>query len=58
MASNAGVVHRALLGEPLRSDDIGETLLPNRPALPVFCSDGANFIGGEGPDRRRTHSNQ
>jgi amino acid transporter len=30
---------RLLVGEPLRSDRIGETLLPKKLALPVFCSD-------------------
>jgi hypothetical protein len=35
------VVSRTLLGEPLRSDRLEETLLPKRLALPVFCSDPA-----------------
>src|SRR3954469_2367713 len=39
MASNAGTVSRFLLGEPLRSDRLDETLLPKRLALPGFCSD-------------------
>jgi len=44
MASNAGAVSRALLGEPLRSDRLGETLLPKRLALPVFCSDPLSSV--------------
>src|SRR3954463_11994816 len=35
---------RALLGEPLRSDRLGETLLPKRLALPVFCSDPLSSV--------------
>jgi amino acid transporter len=44
MASNAGTVSRLLLGEPLRTDRIGETLLPKRLALPVFCSDPLSSV--------------
>jgi amino acid transporter len=44
MAVGAGAVSRALLGQPLRSDDIGETLLPKRLALPVFCSDPLSSV--------------
>jgi amino acid transporter len=44
MASNAGSVSRLLLGKPLRSDRIGETLLPKRLALPVFCSDPLSSV--------------
>ena len=33
-----------LLGEPLRSDRLGETLLPKRLALPVFCSDPLSSV--------------
>src|SRR3954469_11258366 len=29
---------RTIVGTPLRSDRLGETLLPERVALPVFCS--------------------
>jgi amino acid transporter len=35
---------RALLGEPLRSDRLEETLLPKRLALPVFCSDPLSSV--------------
>ncbi len=44
MASNAGVVSRLIVGEPLRSDRLGETLLPKRLALPVFCSDPLSSV--------------
>ena len=44
MASNAGSVSRLLLGKPLRSDRLGETLLPKRLALPVFCSDPLSSV--------------
>jgi amino acid transporter len=30
---------RLLVGRPLRSEELGETLLPKKIALPVFCSD-------------------
>jgi hypothetical protein len=30
---------RLLVGQPLQSSRMGETLLPKRLALPVFCSD-------------------
>ena len=44
MASNAGSVSRLLLGKPLRTDRLGETLLPKRLALPVFCSDPLSSV--------------
>ena len=44
MASNAGAVSRFLLGKPLRTDRLGETLLPKRLALPVFCSDPLSSV--------------
>ncbi|HEX5900714.1 MAG TPA: APC family permease [Solirubrobacteraceae bacterium] len=37
-------VTRRLLGAPLRSDRLGETLLPKRLALPVFCSDPLSSV--------------
>ncbi len=43
MASNVGV-SRVLLGKPLRTDRLGETLLPKRLALPVFCSDPLSSV--------------
>jgi amino acid transporter len=44
VASNAGAVSRLLLGKPLRTDRLGETLLPKRLALPVFCSDPLSSV--------------
>jgi amino acid transporter len=35
---------RPLLGTPLRTDRLGETLLPKRLALPVFCSDPLSSV--------------
>jgi amino acid transporter len=35
---------RVLVGRPLRSDRLGETLLPKRLALPVFCSDPLSSV--------------
>ena len=35
---------RLLLGSPLRNDRLGETLLPKRLALPVFCSDPLSSV--------------
>src|SRR4051794_9043757 len=44
MASTAGAVSRLILGRPLRSDRLGDTLLPKRLALPVFCSDPLSSV--------------
>src|SRR3982750_4315594 len=44
MAANPGVVSRWIVGKPLRSDNLGETLLPKRLALPVFCSDPLSSV--------------
>src|SRR4051795_947173 len=44
MASIAGGISRTLFGEPLRSDRLGDTLLPKRLALPVFCSDPLSSV--------------
>jgi amino acid transporter len=41
--SVAGVT-RTLVGRPLRSDRLGETLLPKRLALPIFCSDPLSSV--------------
>jgi amino acid transporter len=38
------VSKRILLGRPLRSSQIGETLLPKRIALPVFASDALSSV--------------
>src|SRR5512134_2092826 len=37
-------VSRLLVGEPMRSDRLEETLLPKRLALPVFCSDPLSSV--------------
>ena len=44
MTTGAGVLSRLLIGEPLRSDRLEETLLPKRLALPVFCSDPLSSV--------------
>ena len=44
MASTIGSVSRAVVGDPLRSDRLEETLLPKRLALPVFCSDPISSV--------------
>jgi amino acid transporter len=44
MASSAGALTRVLLGKPLRTDRLGDTLLPKRLALPVFCSDPLSSV--------------
>jgi len=38
------VVKRAALGRPLRSDRLGDTLLPKWLALPTFCSDPLSSV--------------
>jgi amino acid transporter len=38
------VVKRLLVGRPLRSARLGDTLLPKRIALPVFCSDPISSV--------------
>ncbi|HEX6497785.1 MAG TPA: APC family permease [Micromonosporaceae bacterium] len=40
----ANVVKRVLVGRALGTDQIGETLLPKRLALPVFCSDPLSSV--------------
>src|SRR3954453_9396015 len=44
MVSTGRALPRALLGAPLRSDRLDETLLPKRLALPVFCSDPLSSV--------------
>ncbi len=44
MSVSPAVLQRALLGTPLRTDRLGETLLPKRLALPVFCSDPLSSV--------------
>src|SRR3954454_14159034 len=43
MASGAAIA-RVFVGRPMRSDRLGETLLPKRLALPVFCSDPLSSV--------------
>src|SRR4051812_5620603 len=44
MAASAASLVRSVVGEPLRSDRLEETLLPKRLALPVFCSDPLSSV--------------
>ena len=44
MASTARLIPRLLVGRPLRSDRLEQTLLPKRLALPVFCSDPLSSV--------------
>src|ERR671936_617131 len=44
MAATTAVVSRWLVGKPLRSDRLTETLLPKRIALPVFASDPLSSV--------------
>jgi amino acid transporter len=44
METSAGAVSRLLVGKPMRSDRLEETLLPKRLALPVFCSDPLSSV--------------
>ncbi|WP_404383172.1 APC family permease [Knoellia locipacati] len=44
MSSSGRVVKRVILGRAMRSDRLGETLLPKRLALPVFASDALSSV--------------
>ena len=44
VSSPGRVVKRVLLGRAMRSDRLGETLLPKRLALPVFASDALSSV--------------
>jgi amino acid transporter len=44
MASTTAALSRTVIGEPLRSDKLDETLLPKRLALPVYCSDPLSSV--------------
>ncbi len=44
MSDIADAAKRLLLGRPVRSDDLGHTLLPKRIALPVFASDALSSV--------------
>ncbi|HEX7105101.1 MAG TPA: APC family permease [Acidothermaceae bacterium] len=45
MSIASGVVKRMLVGRALRSDRLGETLLPKKLALPVFATDAVSSVG-------------
>ncbi|HSF98102.1 MAG TPA: amino acid permease, partial [Ornithinibacter sp.] len=44
MSNSGRVVKRVILGRAMRSDNLGETLLPKRLALPVFASDALSSV--------------
>ncbi len=44
MALAVDAVKRVLVGRPLRSNQLGETLLPKWLALPIFCSDPISSV--------------
>jgi amino acid transporter len=44
MVSAVRALPRTLIGKPLRTDRLDETLLPKRLALPVFCSDPLSSV--------------
>ena len=44
MLSLSDAVKRLLVGRPMRSEGLGETLLPKRIALPVFASDALSSV--------------
>ncbi len=45
MPHTSDVFKRVLVGRALRSDRLGETLLPKRLALPVFATDAVSSVG-------------
>ncbi len=44
VSSSGRVVKRVILGRAMRSDKLGETLLPKKIALPVFASDALSSV--------------
>ena len=44
MGGIGDLLKRGLVGRPLRSDKLGETLLPKKLALPVFASDALSSV--------------
>jgi hypothetical protein len=44
MTTPAGALKAVLVGRPLRSGQLGETLLPKALALPIFCSDPISSV--------------
>ncbi len=44
MTTPAGALKQVLVGRPLRSGQLGETLLPKWLAMPIFCSDPISSV--------------
>lgn len=44
MTARRTVAKRVLVGRPMRSENLGETLLPKRIALPIFSSDALSSV--------------
>lgn len=44
MTSTSGVLKRVFVGRPLRTAQLGDTLLPKTLALPIFCSDPISSV--------------
>ncbi|MFL6114945.1 MAG: amino acid permease [Catenulispora sp.] len=44
MPSALGIAKRVMVGRPMRSEMLGETLLPKKIALPVFASDALSSV--------------
>lgn len=44
MPDLADAAKRLLLGRPVRSENLGHTLLPKRIALPIFASDALSSV--------------
>jgi hypothetical protein len=42
--NSSRVVKRVLVGRAMRSDRLGDTLLPKRLALPIFASDALSSV--------------
>jgi hypothetical protein len=44
VANSGRVLKRLVLGRAMRSDRLGDTLLPKRLALPIFASDALSSV--------------
>lgn len=44
MTTTVTLAKRVLVGAPMRSENLGETLLPKRVALPIFSSDALSSV--------------
>jgi hypothetical protein len=44
VSTSGRIIKRLLVGRAMRSDRLGETLLPKRVALPVFASDALSSV--------------